>query len=146
MSNPDPAASFASTFEFLAANIARPPLHGWLKPQLVALDEQTGEVRMRLPVREEFRRDPDRPDVHGGIITALADMAGHAAVAARVKHGVPTIDLRVDFLRMAAGSMLEASATLVKCGRSIAVADIRITDDAGRLVAVGRGAFSTREG
>ncbi len=135
-----------STFEFLAANIAHPPLHRWLKPELVSVDESTSEVRLRLPIREEFRRDPDRPDVHGGIIAALADMAGHAAVAARVMHGVPTIDIRVDYLRMAAGTALNASATLVKCGRSIAVADIRITDDADRLVAIGRGAFSTREG
>lgn len=135
-----------ATFEFLADNIARPPLHQWMKPQLLAVDDGSGEVRIRLPVRTEFRRDPDRPEVHGGIISALADIAGHAAVAARVKHGVPTIDLRVDFLRPAAGSALIAVATLVKCGRSIAVADIQITDDSDRLVAVGRGAFSTKEG
>lgn len=133
-------------FEFLAANIKRPPLHQWLKPELISIDQPSGEITMRLPLRTEFRRDPDRPEIHGGIIAALADMAGHAAVAAKLRHGVPTIDIRVDFLRMAAGEFLLASATLVKLGRTIAVADIRIADDGARLVAVGRGAYSTRQG
>ena len=133
-------------FEFLAANIAKPPLHQWLKPELVSIDEASSEITMRLPLRSDFRRHPDRPEVHGGIIAALADMAGHAAVAAKVRHGVPTIDLRVDFLRMAAGGFLLASATLIKLGRTIAVVDIKIADDAARLVAIGRGAYSTRDG
>lgn len=136
----------ATTFEFLSDNIAAPPLHQWLRPELVSVDEARMEICMRLPVRFEFRRNADRPEVHGGILSALVDMAGHAAVAAQVRHGLPTIDLRIDYLRMAAGEYLLATATVVKLGRSIAVADVRITDDAGRLVAIGRGAYSTREG
>lgn len=133
-------------FEFLAADINRPPLHQWLKPQLISIDQPSGEITMRLPLRADFRRDPDRPGIHGGIVAALADIAGHAAVAAKLRHGVPTIDIRVDFLRMAAGEFLLASAILVKLGRTIAVVDIRIADDGARLVAVGRGAYSTRQG
>lgn len=135
-----------TVFDFLAANIATPPLHQWLRPELVSVDESGGGVELRLPVRAEFRRDPARPEIHGGILAMLADIAGHAVVAARLRHGVPTVDLRVDYLRMAAGAFLSACATPVKLGRTLAVVDIRITDDQDRLVAVGRGTYLTREG
>lgn len=133
-------------FDFLSENIARPPLHKWLAPELVSIDDATGAVTLRLPFRDEFRRSPDRPEYHGGIIATLADMAGHAVVAAKLRHSVPTIDLRIDYLRMAAGPFLLATGTPVKLGRTIGVVDVQIRDEAGRLVAVGRGAFSTREG
>jgi uncharacterized protein (TIGR00369 family) len=76
----------------------------------------------------------------------LADIAGHAAVAARLRHGVPTVDLRVDYLRMATGDFLSACAMPVKLGRTLALVDIRITDEQDRLVAVARGTYLTREG
>ena len=135
-----------AVFDFLAENVAAPPLHRWLKPELVSVDATSGDVQLRLPLRPEFRRDPARPEVHGGILAMLADIAGHAAVAARLRHGVPTVDLRVDYLRMAGGDFLSARATPLKLGRTFAVVDIRITDDQERLVAVGRGTYLTREG
>lgn len=130
---------------FLAASIVAPPLHAWMQVKLEAYDPASGEVRLRLPMREAFKRNAARPHIHGGILAALADIAGHAAVAAKVRHGVPTIDMRVDFLRMAAGEYLIATASLVKFGRTIALADVRITDAEGRLVATGRAAYSTQE-
>lgn len=133
-------------FEFLAGNVARPPLHQWLRAELVSVDDVSGETVLRLPFRDEFRRDPERPEYHGGIIAAFADMSGHSVVAAKLRHAVPTIDLRIDYLRMAAGPFLLATGTPVKIGRTIAVVDVKIRDEAARLVAVGRGAFSTREG
>jgi uncharacterized protein (TIGR00369 family) len=54
-----------------------------------------------------------------------------------------TIDLRIDYLRPADDSDLTATATLIKAGRSVARADIEITDAQGRLIAIGRGSFST---
>jgi uncharacterized protein (TIGR00369 family) len=132
-------------FDFLAANVARPPLHRWLNPQLVSVEKSSGAVELRLPLRAEFRRDATRPEIHGGILAMLADIAGHAAVAARLRHGVPTVDLRVDYLRMAAGDFLSAHAMPVKLGRTLAVVDIRITDEQDRLVALGRGTYLTRE-
>lgn len=136
----------ARLFEFLASNIAAPPFHQWLQPELVSVDEGTKAVTLRLAVRPSFLRASDHPAVHGGIVAALVDMAGHAAVAAQVGHGVPTIDLRVDYLRRADAQVLLARGAVLKLGRSIAVADVRVTDETDRLLAVGRGAYSSREG
>ncbi|MDB5598638.1 MAG: phenylacetic acid degradation-like protein [Xanthobacteraceae bacterium] len=135
-----------SAISYLRRSLALPPFHQWLRPELVEADEATGKVTLVLAVRPEFLRDPDRPEVHGGIIAAFIDIAGHAAVAGNVRHGVPTIDLRVDYLRMASGAVLKATAEPVRIGRTIGVVDVRVTDDKDVLVALGRGVFSTRTG
>ena len=136
----------ALSIEALAREVSNAPLHAWLGVRVLELNEANGSVRVELPFRDEFRRAPGRPEVHGGILSALADLAGHAVVAARLGHGVPTIDLRIDYLRMASGAYLTALATPVKIGRTIAVVDVQIFDPESRIVAVGRGAFSTRQG
>jgi uncharacterized protein (TIGR00369 family) len=131
---------------YLRASLAEPPFHHWLRPELRDLDPQSGRVTIALPLRAEFRRDPNRPEIHGGVIAALVDIAGHAAISAKVQHGVPTVDLRIDYLRVAAGSELLATAEPVRLGRTLGIVDIRVTDDQGKLVAIGRGLFSAREG
>jgi uncharacterized protein (TIGR00369 family) len=100
-------------------------------------------VTIRLPYREEFRRAPDEPGYHGGVIAALIDLAGHAVVAVTVGRMVPTIDLRIDFLRAPAGGDLTARGKLLRAGRSIARADVEVLDDTNNVVAVGRGTYST---
>ena len=98
-----------------------------------------------MAFKPEFRRSPDSAQIHGGVIAALADIAGDYALAVTLGGGVPTIDLRVDYLRPAEGDLL-ATARTVKKGRTIGVADVEIKDAAGRLIAVGRGAYSTQIG
>jgi uncharacterized protein (TIGR00369 family) len=136
MSEPD-------AMERLRAEMERPPYHAVLRPQPVSVDAQAGTVTIRLPYREEFRRAPDAPGYHGGVIAALIDLAGHAAVAVTVGRMVPTIDLRIDFLRAPAGGDLTARGKLLRAGRSIARADVEILDDTNNVVAVGRGTYST---
>jgi len=136
MSEPD-------AMERLRAEMERPPYHAVLRPQPVSVDALAGTVTIRLPYREEFRRAPDAPGYHGGVIAALIDLAGHAAVAVTVGRMVPTIDLRIDYLRAAAGGDLTARGKLLRAGRSIARADVEILDDTNNVVAVGRGTYST---
>jgi uncharacterized protein (TIGR00369 family) len=135
-----------SAVSYLRRSLVLPPFHQWLQPELLEVDETTGKVTITLPVRPEFLRDPDRPEVHGGIVAAFIDIAGHAAVAGKLRHGMPTIDLRIDYLRMAGGTVLKAEAEPIRIGRTIGVVDVRVTDDRETLVALGRGIFSTRTG
>jgi uncharacterized protein (TIGR00369 family) len=76
----------------------------------------------------------------------LIDLAGDYALAARLGYGVPTINLRVDYLSMAVDTDLTATARIVRAGRMIGIADIEVTDKTGKLIAVGRGTYSTRQG
>ena len=134
-----------SALAYLRDSIAEVPFHGWLQPHVDHFDEATGAVTISLAVRTEFRRDPHHSSVHGGLIAALIDIAGHAAAAAKLRRGAPTIDLRVDYVRLATGAMLFATAQPIKIGRSIGLVDVRVSDDRGALVATGRCVFSTRD-
>ncbi len=120
----------------------RPPFNRWLAPRVIGVDAEARTVSLSLPFRAEFSFHPTEPCFHGGIIAALADAAGHAAVA--IFHGkpAPTVTLQVDFLAPAKGQALDARGILRKLGRSISRADVEL-HCAGRLVAIARGTFST---
>jgi uncharacterized protein (TIGR00369 family) len=132
-----------STFDFVRDNMARTPFHQWLMPELIAVSDEENSVTIRLIIRPELGNSIERTDLHGGVVAALIDIAGHAAVAAKVRHSVPTIDMRVDYLRPASGTEIIASASIVKFGRTISLVDIRLTDDQKKVVAVGRASYVT---
>ena len=55
----------------------------------------------------------------------------------------PTANFRVDFLKSPAKVDLIATGRMVRSGKTLAVADVEITDDNGEVYAIGRGTFST---
>ena len=96
-----------------------------------------------MPFKTSFCRSDQAPQIHGGIIASFIDIAGDYAAACALGHGVPTVNLRIDFLRLATGSDLEATATVVKAGRTLSVVDVCVRDGDGRLIAIGRGDYFT---
>jgi uncharacterized protein (TIGR00369 family) len=104
--------------EFLAS-----PYHRFLGFEVVRMDSGTAEIR--LPFRPDFLRQDGSEWLHGGITAALIDITGDAAIHSVVGTGVPTIDIRIDYLRPAKGE-LYATAKAVRTGRIIAVADIEV--------------------
>jgi uncharacterized protein (TIGR00369 family) len=131
-----------STVETLNAFMLRAPLHQWLGVRITAHDAATGAVRITLPARPELRHAPDRETVHGGIVAALVDLSAHAALNAVTGIGMPTIDLRTDYLRPALPP-LEAVATPRRVGRTLGVVDIEVLDRDGKLAALGRVVYRT---
>jgi len=125
----------------LRRDMERPPYLAVLRPEPVAVE--AGTVVARLPCRTEFRGAPDEPGYHGGVIAAPIDLTGHALVAIHLGRMIPTIDLRIDYLRAAPGTDLLARGKVLRAGRSIARADVEISDAANTLVAVGRGTYNT---
>lgn len=122
-----------------------PPFHRWLGCDITAVDADTGLVCLRQDWRAEFSRAAEEGEQawHGGVLAALIDIAGDYAVALHLERGVPTIDLRVDYLRMGRPGPLIAAARAIKIGRRIALADISLREEAGgREIAVGRGVYS----
>lgn len=111
-----------------------------------AVDAAAGRVVAAIALRPELERAPGSGQFHGGAIAALIDIAGDMAVAVGLGGGVPTIDLRVDYLRPATGGRLVATATLRRLGRTVATADVEVADAQGRLCALGRGCYAARLG
>ena len=56
------------------------------------------------------------------------------------------MNLRTDYLRPAINTALTATAIVRRAGKSMAVADIDVHDDQGRLVATGRGTWGVQPG
>ena len=104
---------------------------------------EKGLVEIRLPFRDEFSRSDGSDWLHGGVVSALIDIAGDYAVMTEVGAGVPTIDMRVDYLRPARRGDLVAVARTLRVGRTVSVADVEVRDGQGVVVAVGRVVYAS---
>jgi len=104
---------------------------------------EKGYVEIRLPFRDEFLRHDGSDWLHGGVVSALVDIAGDYAVVTEVGIGVPTIDMRVDYLRPARRGDLLAVARTLRVGRTVSVADVEVRDASGATVAVGRAVYAS---
>lgn len=125
---------------WLSERIQLAPFHRWLGLRVEELE--SGTATLALPFDEELLTAAGY--IHGGAIATLIDTAGDWAVATMHGRTVPTIDLRVDYLRTAhAGEDLLARAEVARYGRAISIADMRVTQGSERVVALGRGAYAT---
>jgi uncharacterized protein (TIGR00369 family) len=122
------------------------PYIGFMNLEVISTDPDKDQVVIKMPMRPEFERRVGTGQYHGGAIAALIDIAGDYAVVLKVGGGVPTINFRVDYLRPATNTALTATATTRRLGRSVAVVDIDVCDDNGKLCAVGRGTYSPNVG
>jgi uncharacterized protein (TIGR00369 family) len=128
----DVAADFAASAFMSAYNL-----------QVVSCDAENGVLEVRAPFSPSVERLPGTGQWHGGPISALIDSVGDYAVAIQLARAVPTIDMRVDYLRPAIKTDLHFRASVRRSGRTVAVADVDVTDDRGALVAIGRVVYGT---
>ena len=110
---------------------------------------ERGRVELQIPWRPELVGDPMKPALHGGVISMLADTAGGMAVWSAVEspqQRVSTIDLRVDYLRPGKLEALAAEAVVVRVGRSVGVADVRLFHPSARdeIIATGKGVYAIK--
>jgi uncharacterized protein (TIGR00369 family) len=122
-------------------DLAQSPYQRFLGLELVRYEDGLCEIRM--PFREELLREDGSDWLHGGVISALIDIAGDFAVETRTGGDVPTVDLRVDYLRPAKRGSLVATGRAIKIGRRVCIADVEVKDEDGLLVAIGRGVYAT---
>ncbi len=113
----------------------------------VLLEERSpGYARYRIPVVEEVRGGV-AGSLHGGAVCTLVDIAAIGAVASMLRPDermAGTAEISVSFLRPATGHTVYAEARLLKKGRTLAVCDVDVTNDAGKLVAKGRVGYALR--
>jgi uncharacterized protein (TIGR00369 family) len=99
-----------------------------------------------MAMRAEFERRLGTGQFHGGPIAAFIDSVGDYAIGMPLGGGVPTINLRIDYLRPALGTSLSATARVRRAGRTVALVDVDVYDEQQKLVAVGRGTYSGQRG
>lgn len=94
--------------------------------------------------------------LHGGVISSVLDVAGGLAVMQgiadfhahescndimkRFSH-LATIDMRVDYLRQGLGERFTAEASVVRLGRRVAVASMRLSNEKESLIATGSATY-----
>jgi uncharacterized protein (TIGR00369 family) len=125
----------------LEAIFQRSPFIRFMNLEIREVDHSASRFSARMPLRDEYERRPGTQQFHGGAVAALIDVVGDFALGIVVGGGVPTMNLRVDYLRPAIGSYLDGEAVVRRTGRSSAVVDIEIFTPDGKLVALGRGTY-----
>lgn len=98
----------------------------------------------KLPFDERLVGHPDSGLLHGGAVTTLLDAAGGAAVYMKLGAPTPiaTLDLRIDYLKPAAGVAVLARAECLKITRNVAF--VRMTayhDDPLDPIALGAATY-----
>jgi uncharacterized protein (TIGR00369 family) len=85
--------------------------------------------------------------LHGGATAALCETVASvgASLAAAPQRTAVGIELNVNHLRAVMAGTVTASGTALRAGRSVAVWDVRVHDDAGELYAVGRLTLAVRD-
>jgi len=127
------------TAEQLSDKFLTPPYHQWLGLSLQTLNDDGVELSIRW--RPEFVVNVDPGNTHGGILATLVDIAADCAIAAKLGKALPTVDMRVDFHRMAGRGDLLARGKIIRIGRTIVTAEAWVIDNAGHTVASGRALF-----
>ncbi|HET6967299.1 MAG TPA: PaaI family thioesterase [Ornithinibacter sp.] len=98
---------------------------------------ERGRVVVEMPAAE-FHYNP-LGGVHGGVISTLLDTAAACAVQStlEVGEGYTSLDLSVKFLRPVTvdSGLLTCEGDVIQRGRRTALAQARLTDGSGRLVA-----------
>ena len=109
--------------------------------------------KLRFDMRPELIGNPRRKILHGGVISAVLDVAAGFSVYLAVNKErivdpdvtqfpeIGTIDLRVDYLRPGRGKYFVATGRVVRLGNRVAVTHTELENDAGELIATGGAAY-----
>jgi uncharacterized protein (TIGR00369 family) len=127
--------------------IAGSPLDDALGFSFVGIED--GEVVCRLSPSHTALGTIEPPTLHGGTLAACVDTTcWYAVVYASGSQEWVAVDLHCDYLRPAPPDPLRLTATCLRAGRMLAVADVRITlsGEPDRLIAVGRATFARTGG
>ena len=131
--------------EQIQERLRHSPFNVLLDLEVVTADPEKQEVVMRLKMRPEFERLAGSGQWHGGPIAAAIDVVGDYALAMLLGKPLPTINLRVDYLRPGKGT-LTLAARIRRTGKTVGVVDVDVLNEAGEPVAIGRANYSTITG
>jgi uncharacterized protein (TIGR00369 family) len=118
-----------------AGELPAPPVMHLI--DMAGMEVEEGSVTIHLDP-QEFHYNP-LGTVHGGVLSTLLDTAAACSVHTTLPAGVAytSLDLNVKFLRPVtlASGRITCRGSVLQRGRRTALAEARMTDAAGRLVA-----------
>ena len=128
--------SLKSTLEAMMAGRAKPPRISLTLGMKIA-EVSEGKAVMMMAVGRRFHNPMGT--LHGGIITDLADAAMGIATISTLAEGevFTTLEIKMNFLRPVFSGRITAVGTVLHRGKTIALAEAVVTDDAGKMVAKG---------
>lgn len=130
------------TPELLEMALQVAPFHRWLGVSL--RDSGPDGITITMPWREEMISSPALPAMHGGVLAALIDLTGFYSVLAAGHICTSTVDIHVDYHRPASRETLTAHGTIVRIGKRLSVAEVRVSGETDKLIATGRGAYAMK--
>ena len=123
------------------------PFNKYLGLKLESYDQAEASVLTKLRLRPEFIGNPIRKAPHGGLLSAIIDATAGTAAALSLNDfelitRLSTIDMRVDYLEPAFGSVLYTRATVMRSGRRVIVVRSEVFDDKETDTALGTNVFN----
>jgi uncharacterized protein (TIGR00369 family) len=129
------------TAEKLQERLVANHFNAWMGLEISGLTED--EIEITLKWRDEMISNPRARVTHGGVLSALVDVAADFMIAAKLGAPAPTVDLRVDFHRAAGPGDLRAVGRIIRSGRTFSTAEAYVYDGDDKLIASGRGLYFT---
>jgi molybdopterin converting factor subunit 1 len=125
---------YARFMELVGAHVERPP--GYVE-LLGARPLQTEPGLMRFEFNPTEQLLNPAGMVQGGFVTAMLDEAMGPAVLAALGpgHAIPTLELKVSFIRPVRPGRVVAEGRVVHLGKSVAFMESSLVDDDGNLLA-----------
>jgi uncharacterized protein (TIGR00369 family) len=123
--------------------IAGSPLDDALGFSFIGIED--GEIVCRLNPTRAALGTIEPPMLHGGALATCVDTScWYAVVQESGSQEWVAVDLGIDYLRPAPPDPLRLTSTCLRAGRSLAVAEVRITlsGEPDRLLAIGRATFA----
>lgn len=124
---------------FLADRLRVAPFHQWLDLRLVSADGDG--VAIEMAWRSEIVSRSEPPIMHGGVVSALIDVAGLYAVLAAGGAASGTAYLHVDFHRAVPPGPVTVRGRAVKLGRRISISEAEVICGENEIFASGRGGY-----
>ena len=135
---PAPSAGGADRTAVVERLYGDVPFHRRHDLEVLAVTPERASVK--LPFDPGLVGNPDLGAVHGGVVSALVDLAGAAVFVGGREAFTPTIDLRVNYLEAAGREPLYATATVDRRGADIGVASVEV-ESGDAVCATGTGVY-----
>lgn len=114
------------------------PVNAFYQPTIRVWEEG---AEIAIQVEEKFFHSGGA--MHGSVyFKMLDDAAFFAANSIELNHFVLTADFRVDLLRPCMGGRISSTGCIIRAGRQDILAESKLYDEQGRLMATGVGRFS----